>query len=113
MDFDIQAFFDDATIPYKREYMPFRMPTHYTGYLSSSFPDYVTSVENVPSSLKIRVLLRSNKIPEGDGYLIAEVTSGQDGSWYVGGLDPSKKYDVVCRCAGYNDLILTNISPMV
>jgi len=26
-------------------------------------------------------------------------------------MDPAKKFDVICRLAGYNDMILSDVSP--
>lgn len=80
------------------------------GYLAGSFPDGITSVEGVPASATIRVLLRLPGFP-ADGEVVAEVQSNPDGTWLVEGLNPYLKYDVICRHEGYNDMILSNVSP--
>lgn len=83
------------------------------GYFSGGSPDYITSVEGVPKSCTVRVFLRGNNGGLADMAFIKQVQSAPDGSWYVGGLDPSKKYDVICRYEGYNDMIISNVSPKV
>lgn len=80
------------------------------GYLAGSFPDGITSVEGVPASATIRVLLRLPGYP-ADGEVVAEVQSNPDGTWLVEGLNHNLKYDVICRHEGYNDMILSNVSP--
>lgn len=82
------------------------------GYLSGDFPDGITHVEGVPGPAIIRVLVRS-KDPLIDGVMVAQVESGVDGTWRVGGLDTSLRYDVICRHDGYNDMILSNVTPVV
>lgn len=81
------------------------------GYLAGSFPDGITSVEGVPGSAIIRVLYRPESGEAGDGAVVAEVQSNPDGTWLVEGLDHRLKYDVICRHEGYNDMILSNVSP--
>lgn len=86
----------------------FYPPGH--GYLAGSFPDGITSVEGTPSPAIIRVLHRAPGFPF-DGVVVAETTSAPDGTWLVEGLDHTLKYDVICRHEGYNDMILSNVSP--
>lgn len=81
------------------------------GYLSGSYPDGITKVEGVPGPATIRVLHRPPSGGYADGLLIAEVVSGPDGTWRVDGLDPALRYDVVCRLEGYQDMILSNVTP--
>jgi len=81
------------------------------GDLSGDYPDGITAIEGVPGPADIRVLVRSID-PAFDGMLVAKVRSGPDGTWRVSGLDTRLKYDVVCRHEGYNDMILSNVSPM-
>lgn len=81
------------------------------GWLGGSPPEGGARVEGVPSPAVIRVLLRTEEGNPLDGFVIAEVATGRDGSWRVDSLDPSLKFDVVCRYAGYNDMILSNVSP--
>ena len=83
------------------------------GYLSSSFPDSITSVEGVPVSAEVRVLLRYPTLPRLDGRLIASTTSAADGTWRINGLNPAQRYDVVARLAGQNDVIMAGITPAV
>ena len=83
------------------------------GYLSSSFPDSITSVEGVPVSAEVRVLLRYPTLPRLDGRLIASTTSAADGTWRINGLNPAQRYDVVARLAGRNDVIMAGITPAV
>lgn len=83
------------------------------GYFSGESPDYITSVEGVPKSCTVRVFLRGDNGSITDAVFIKQVQSAPDGSWYVGDLDPSKKYDVICRYEGYNDMIISNVSPKV
>lgn len=80
------------------------------GFLAGSHPDGITSVEGVPASAEIRVHLRASG-ETADGALIAHTTSNPDGTWMITGLDHTRKYDVICRHEGYNDMILSNVSP--
>ena len=81
------------------------------GFLAGSFPDGVTSVEGVPTPAEIRVLYRPLGDSEIDGYLVAKTVSSPDGTWIIQGLNHNLKYDVICRHEGYNDMILSNVSP--
>lgn len=75
------------------------------GYLAGEFPDGITSILGTPEPATIRVLYRPT------GVLVAEVASAADGTWRVDGLDPTLKFDVICRKTGYNDLIWADVSP--
>lgn len=86
-------------------------PGRGNGKLAGAFPDGITTVEGEPTSATVRVLWRTDRM--GDGTLVAEVMSNPDGTWLVEGLDHRLKYDVVCRHEGYNDMILSNVSPVV
>lgn len=89
------------------------VPRKGIGYFSGGHPDYITSVEGVPAACTVRVILRRRYAEPGDGLVVAEVTSGANGVWQVTGLDETKRYDVVCRYEGYNDMIISNVSPKV
>lgn len=82
-----------------------------TGHLAGTYPLGITSVQGVPGPATIRVHIRAEGSP-GDGRLVAQTTSAVDGTWYIGGLNTSLKYDVICRRAGFNDMILSNVSPI-
>lgn len=105
--------YDEVLLPYRREYVAFKLPLTGAGYLAGEFPDGVTSIDGVPAAATVRVLLRTTAGHPGDGALVAEVQSASDGSWRVDGLDPALKFDVVGRCAGFNDVIVANVSPEV
>lgn len=81
------------------------------GYLAGGFPDAITRVEGVPAPAEVRVIYRGEQGQLGDGHLVAEQVSGPDGTWLIEGLNPDLKYDVICRHEGYNDMILSNVSP--
>ncbi|ENX57654.1 MULTISPECIES: hypothetical protein [Acinetobacter] len=83
------------------------------GFLSSEYPDFITTVEGVPASCELRVLLRRQSRQFGDGKVVAITTSAPDGTWIVTGLNPELRYDVVCRHADYNDMILSNVQPVI
>lgn len=89
------------------------MPAKGVGYLSGKYPGGVTTVDGTPVAATVRVLYRPASGSLGDGALMAEVQSAPDGTWRVDGLDPSLKYDVVGRKAGFNDVIMANVSPKV
>lgn len=89
------------------------LPRKGIGYFSGGYPDFITTVEGVPKSCHVRVLLRRHFGAPGEGLVIAEVESGANGVWEVTGLDETKRYDVVCRYEGYNDMILSNVVPKV
>lgn len=81
------------------------------GYLAGTFPDGITSVLGSPEPATIRVLYRPAGGALGDGMVVAEVQSEANGTWRVDGLDPSLRFDVVCRKEGYNDLIWCQVQP--
>lgn len=83
------------------------------GYLAGEFPGGITTVDGVPVTATVRVLLRTVAGHPGDGSLVAEVESAPDGTWRVDGLPTGFKYDVVGRKAGFNDVIIANVSPAI
>lgn len=99
--------------PVSVELNQFRLPLSGVGYLAGQFPDGITTVEGVPVNATVRVLLRTVAGHPGDGSLVAEVESAPDGTWRVDGLPTGFKYDVVGRKAGFNDVIMADISPTV
>lgn len=78
------------------------------GYLAGEFPDGITTRLDTPISATIKVL---HTTADGRTGKVAETVSNPDGTWAVHGLDPSKKFDVICSLAGFNDLILSKVSP--
>lgn len=83
------------------------------GYLAGKFPDGITTVEGVPSPAKIRVLLRTEDGNPLSGAVVAETTSGADGTWEVPNLNIALLYDVVARRDEYNDMIMARIVPAI
>lgn len=81
------------------------------GYLSGEPPYGVTSVKGVPASAEVRVLYRPSRGAVGDGVLVASVISAPNGTWRVDGLDPELTFDVIFRCPGYNDMVLSQVKP--
>lgn len=102
---------NEASIPFMRQYEPFRLPLTGNGYLAGEFPDGITTIDGVPNPATIRVLLRTSSDHPGDGVLVAEVQSNQDGTWRVDGLNQNLRYDVVGRSEGFNDVIVANVQP--
>lgn len=96
-----KAFIKKQTLPYKG-----------SGYISSKFPDAITSVEGVPVIATVRVIYRSQTGDIADGAVVAEVQSNPDGTWRVDGLNPNLLYDVVGRIANTNDIIMSQIKPI-
>lgn len=84
-----------------------------SGYLAGEFPDGITTVGGAPVEAIVRVLLRTDEMALGDGALVRQVQSAPDGTWRVDGLDPALRYDVIGRKAGFNDVIMANVSPEV
>lgn len=82
------------------------------GHLSGDYPDGITKIDGVPGPAIIRILVRSID-PFIDGMIVAQTVSGIDGTWRVEGLDSGLRYDVVCRKGGFNDMILSDVSPAV
>jgi hypothetical protein len=82
------------------------------GYLAGTFPDGITTVEGIPVSATVRVLVR-NPGNSWDGFVVMEVVSAADGTWRVDGLNPALKFDVVGRKNGHNDVIVANVSPSI
>lgn len=81
------------------------------GFLSGSYPDGITSIDGVPTSARVRVFIRSPDKSISDGILVADIMSGVDGTWRVENLPIEYKYDVISSKAGFNDVIVTNITP--
>ena len=83
------------------------------GYFKSTFPEHITSVDGVPVSAEVRVLLRNHPNKDYDMLVVAKVQSANDGTWEIHGLNPNFKYDVIARYTGYNDLIMSDLTPKV
>lgn len=90
-----------------------RLPANGAGFLAGSFPDGLTTVDGVPAEAEVRVLFRPASGGVSDGVVVATVMSGQDGVWRVEGLDPALRFDVVGRKAGFNDVLMSNVQPVV
>lgn len=84
-----------------------------TGFLAGEFPGGITTLEGVPTQAEVRVLWRGPAGHPSDGVLVAKTQSAPDGTWRVGGLNPSLRYDVVGRKDGFNDVIVSNVHPVV
>lgn len=82
------------------------------GYLSGEPPEGLATDENVPVVASIRVLSREPDGYIGDGSIAAKTVSLVDGSWFAGGLSTARKYDVVGRLDGRNDVIVSNVTPI-
>lgn len=89
------------------------LPMGGAGYLSGEFPGGTTTVEGVPTQAEVRVLWRGPAGHPSDGVLVAKTQSAPDGTWRVGGLNPNLRYDVVGRKDGFNDVIASNVQPVV
>ena len=83
------------------------------GWLAGTLPKGLTTVDGTPVFATVRVIQRLAPGELGDGAVVAEVQSTSAGTWRVDGLNPSLKYDVVGRKAGFNDVIMANVSPKV
>lgn len=81
-----------------------------SGYLAGEHPDGLTTLDKDPASATVRALLRDEGGPN-DGCLIAQTQSTQSGEWIISGLNPAKRYDVVGRLEGHNDVIVANVQP--
>lgn len=80
------------------------------GILSGSSPNGLATDNGTPTVATIRVHLRAPGHPY-DGYVVARTESASDGTWYIGNLDPSYRYDVIGRHAGYNDVVMSDVTP--
>lgn len=78
------------------------------GYLAGEFPDGITTRLDTPISATIKVL---HTTADGRMGKVAEVVSNPDGTWIVDNLDPTKQFDVICSLEGFNDLVLSKVSP--
>jgi len=94
-----------ATIAHKN------LPNRGSGYLSGEYPDGITTIEGVPVSAEVRVLVRGEFGDDLDGSVVNTAMSAADGTWTIEGLNPDLKYDVVVRKEGYNDVMVANVSP--
>lgn len=82
------------------------------GYLAGEYPGGTTTVDGVPQSADVLARLR---LPGSyfDGLTVATTTSASDGTWRVDGLNPNLRYDVIGRKDGFNDVIVSNVQPVV
>ena len=78
------------------------------GYLAGEFPNGITTRLDTPVSATIRVFYTNE---QGQAGKVAETVSNPDGTWVVDNLDPTKQFDVICSLPGFNDLILSKVSP--
>jgi len=82
-----------------------------SGLLSGSSPTGLVTVGGAtPAVATIRVQLRFPGDPD-DGVHVAETTSAADGTWVISGINESLRYDVIGRYAGYNDVIMSDVTP--
>lgn len=90
-------------------------PQHPTGvgFLAGEFPGGTTTVDGAPTPAEVRVLWRGPKGHPADGVLVATTQSAPDGTWRVEGLNTGARYDVVGRKDGFNDVIVSNVQPVV
>lgn len=87
------------------------LPLTGTGTLSGSSPAGLATLELAPVACEIRVHYRPKSGAVGDGLLAATTFSAADGTWEVAGLDMNKRYDVIARYPGYNDVIMSDVAP--
>lgn len=109
----IEALLLPGYLPPSRDVQATLERTYYpagNGYLGGSFPSGITTLDGAPVAATVRVLLRAPGFAF-DGVLIAQTTSAVDGTWRVDGLNPALRYDVVGRKDGYNDVIVSGVSP--
>ena len=111
MPYDVIPLSADIILPFFRDAGSYHVPQTGAGYLAGEFPGGITTVEGVPVSAEVRVLLRLPSGQVGDGAVVAVIQSGVDGTWRVNGLPPGFVYDVVARLAGQNDVIMAGITP--
>lgn len=83
------------------------------GYLAGDYPGGITTVEGTPVGALVRVIFRDTAGSIYDGVVVAEARSAPDGTWRVDGLNPNLRYDVVGRKSGFNDVIVSNVQPVV
>lgn len=83
------------------------------GYLAGEFPKGITTIDGVPASLNVRVLWRDPDRTDSDGTVVASIQSAQDGTWRVSNLNADLRYDVLVRGVGFNDVIMSNITPAI
>lgn len=86
-----------------------RTPRKGRGYLAGELP---TSVLGVPTQVLVRALYRPANGVLGDGSVVASTLSSVAGIWQILDLDPALKFDIVARYPGYNDVIVSNLSPV-
>ncbi len=105
-----------ALLPKAQSVLQFKAyvkPARGDGYIAGTYPLGLTQVDGAPTKATVRILHRPLSDDFADGVVVAEVESAADGTYLVEGLDPARKYDVVGRKAGFNDVIVANVSPKV
>lgn len=81
------------------------------GYLAGQPPYGLVTKNNLPSAAEVLVFWRGRGVY--DGIIVARTQAAGDGTWRVDGLDPGLRYDVVARIDGFNDLIVSDVTPAV
>lgn len=84
-----------------------------SGYLAGSFPDGLATVEGAPAEVEVRVLWRPPGGTFAEGVVVARTLSAPDGTWSVPGLNTTLRFDVVGRKAGFNDIVVSDVTPVV
>lgn len=79
------------------------------GYLAGEAPGGIVTKNGLPAVAEVLVFWRGRGVY--DGVIVARTQSKANGTWRVDGLDPSQRYDVVARIDGYNDLIVSDVTP--
>lgn len=82
------------------------------GYVAGEPPDGLTTNEDEPVEAEIRVVVRDKGGFVGDGHVAAITTSGPDGTWMATGLSPERRYDIIGRRDGFDDVIVANVKPI-
>ena len=113
MAYDVLPPPADIILPFFRDVEAYHVPLTGPGRLAGEFPDGITTVEGVPVPAEVRVLLRRASGQVGDGAVVAVVQSAADGTWEVTGLPEGFTFDVTARLAGQNDVIMSDITPVV
>lgn len=109
--FDVKGMSIKSHIGLVRDYYGFELALNGQGYFAGTFPDGITTIDGVPVSANIRVLLRTTVNGYGDGVVVAKTKSAQNGTWRINNVPLGLKYDIVARYAGENDVIMSNVSP--
>lgn len=74
--------------------------------------NFVTRIRGLTTSADVKITLRKNLGEPYDGALVGYTTSNESGEWEFENLSEEFRYDVTARTETFNDVILSEVTPI-